>query len=125
MSTTTLIKSSTRSGVDDQPSFGEMLEEILPLIGVVVFAGPPVVLLAGPLVFGALMLTGPFALAVTLVLAVVIGLIAVTALIALTRAVAGTPHILLDRLRARRGRRTNRVAPARRVVTAGPRRGAA
>ena len=47
-------------------TFGEMFWELLPLIGVVAVAGPPVVFFAGPLLFLVLMLIGPFALIVTL-----------------------------------------------------------
>jgi hypothetical protein len=72
MSTTTLMRPPAPPAVHDPPTFGEMLEELLPVIGVVLVAGPPVVLLLlGPLVLFALMLAGPFALAVTLVLVAV------------------------------------------------------
>jgi hypothetical protein len=43
-----------------------MVDEILPLIGVVFVAGPPVIFIAGPWLLLALMLSGPFALLVAL-----------------------------------------------------------
>jgi hypothetical protein len=46
------------------PTFGEIIDEILPLIGVVFVAGPPVIFIAGPWLLLALMLSGPFALLV-------------------------------------------------------------
>jgi membrane protein implicated in regulation of membrane protease activity len=124
MSTTTLIKPPT-SAVHDLPAFGEMLAELLSLIFVVVVAGPPVVLLAGPLVIGALMLAGPFALAATGVLVVVLALIALAALVALARAVVATPSLLVRRYRGLRGRRAHRGAPAEQLVVVESRHGVA
>ena len=118
---TTLIKPPAPAGVEHSPTFGEMLGESLPLIGVVVVAGPPVILLAAPLVLGALMLAGPFAVVATLVLVVVMALVAAAALVALTGAIAATPQRLVRRLGARRTHR----ARAGRLVAVEPRQGAA
>jgi hypothetical protein len=125
MSTTTLIKPPTPSAVDDPPTFGEMLEEILPLIGVVVVAGPPVVLLVGPLVLFALMLAGPFALAVTLLLVLAVALVAAAVLVALTGAVVATPYLLVRRLRGHRGGHAYSGALAGQLVAVDSRHGVA
>ena len=50
-----------------EPTVGETLDETLPLVGAIPVYGPPVVFLAGPWLFLALMLAGPFALLVTFV----------------------------------------------------------
>jgi hypothetical protein len=125
MSTTTLITPPEPSGVDDLPSFGDMLRGILPLIGVVAVAGPPVVFLAAPLVLFALMLTGPFVLVVTLVLVAVAGLVAVAALVALAGAIAVAPYRLVRHLRAHHGRHVRTGAPTRQRVAVEPRHVAA
>ena len=49
----------------EPPTAGAVLEEVLPLIGVVAMAGPPVVFIVVPWVLFALMLVGPFLLLVT------------------------------------------------------------
>jgi hypothetical protein len=115
MSTTTLIKPQT-SAADDLPTFREMLAEILPLVGVVVVAGPPAVLLAGPLVLGALMLAGPFLLIATGVLVVVSALVAVAAVAALTRAIVATPYTVVRHFRGLRRRDAHGAAAALLVV---------
>jgi len=124
MSTTTLITAPPPAGVDAPPTFGEILDEILPLVGVVVVAGPPVVLLAGPLVLGALMLAGPFALAATMVLVLVVALVAAAALLALTGAVVATPYLLARRLREHREGHAHIGAPAAQLVAVHSRHGA-
>jgi hypothetical protein len=116
MSTTTLIKPPTPSAVHDLPTSGDMLAEILPMIGVVVVAGPPVVLLAGPLVLGALMLAGPFALAVTVALVIVVALGAAAVLCALTGAIVATPYLLVRRLRGLQRGHAHGGAPAGQLV---------
>jgi len=125
MSTTALITPPTPSAVDHLPTFGEMLDESLPLIGVVVVAGPPVALLAGPLVLGALMLAGPFAVVATFVLVVVVARVTAAILVALTGAIATAPRRLVRRLRTRRERHGHSAAPAGRLVAVEPRHGAA
>jgi hypothetical protein len=125
MSTTALITPPTPAGVDDSPTFGEMLDEVLPLIGVVVVAGPPVLLLAGPLVLGALILAGPFALAATMVLVVIVALVAAAVLLALTGAVLATPYLLVRRLRGHREGHAHIGAPAAQLVAVDARHGVA
>lgn len=45
-------------------TIAESLADIVPVIGVIVVAGPPVIFIAGPWLFLALMLSGPFAVLV-------------------------------------------------------------
>jgi hypothetical protein len=124
MSTTTLIKPPA-SAVNDLPTLREMLAEILPLIGVVVVAGPPVILLAGPLVLGALMLAGPFLLIATGVLVVVSAVVAVAAVVALTRAIVATPSVVVRHFRGLRGRHAQGGAPTRQLIVVESRHGLA
>jgi hypothetical protein len=74
-----------------------MLDEILPLIGVIPVAGPPVVLVAGPWLVFALMLAGPFAVLFT----VVVVLVAAAALISL---IGAAPYLLVRHLHCARAR---------------------
>lgn len=99
MSTTAPIKPPM---VRKLPSIGEMLWEVLPLVGAVVVAGPPVVLLAAPLTLGALMLAGPFALMTTAVFFVVAVVVAAAWLVELVRAVVAVPRRLGHHLREQR-----------------------
>ncbi len=63
-------RSDPRLGHDhvaaEHPALADVLQDIVPVIGVVAVAGPPVVLLAGPLVLLALALVGAFAVLLTL-----------------------------------------------------------
>jgi hypothetical protein len=81
----------------ERPTFREMLDDVLPVIGVVFVAGPPVIFLAGPWLLLALMLSGPFALVAAFV---VVGLIA-AALVATLAAVVAAPFVLLRHLHRR------------------------
>jgi hypothetical protein len=76
----------------------EALDETAPLLDVVPFYGPPVLLIAGPWLLIGLLLAGPFAVLFTLVLA----LLAVAAGLALVGAILASPYLLASRLRARR-----------------------
>jgi hypothetical protein len=99
----------------EHPARDELLGEIVPVIGVVAVAGPPVVLLAGPLVLLALMVAGPFVLVLTLV-AVLIGS---TALVALIGAILASPYLLVRHLRERRaGAQSSFNAPSPRLRSA-------
>jgi hypothetical protein len=121
MSTTILIEPPTALTVGDPPTVGEMLEEILPLIGVVAVAGPPAIILLGPLVLFALMLAGAFALAATLALAVVAARIAAGVIVALIGAIVAAPYLLAGRVRHHFHPRTG----ARQLVAVEPRHGVA
>lgn len=73
------------------PTGADMITEILPLIGVVPVAGPPVIFVAGPWVLLALMLTGPCLLLVTVALGVIV-------LVAATAAILAPPYLLVRHL---------------------------
>jgi hypothetical protein len=89
----------------DHPTLGEMLAEIIPLIGAIPGYGPPVVLLVGPWLLLVLMLSAPFAF---LVILVVFMVVAATVLVALTAAILAPPYLLVRGLRKRRTRRALR-----------------
>jgi hypothetical protein len=80
-----------------------MVDEFLPLIGVILVAGPPVILIAGPWLLLALMLSGPFALLVAFG-AVMVATAVLLATLAGTFVMASTV--------VRRLHRTDRVSPA-------------
>jgi heme exporter protein D len=82
------------------PTFGEMLEEIVPVIGVVVVVAPPVIFIAGPWLLMGLLLSGPFALVVALV-AVAMALVALAGAIV---AILAAPYLLVRSVRERRAR---------------------
>ena len=84
---------------------GEEFDEALPLFGAVWVAGPPIILVAGPLVLLALMLAGPFVLIVTLVVV----LVAAAALVGLSVA---APYLLVRHFRGHRADPTSTHAPA-------------
>src|SRR6187551_3505798 len=71
--------------------------DISPLLEAVPVAGPPAVLLAGPLVLFALLLAGPVALLATLVVALAV----VAALVVALAAIVASPYLLVRHLRAR------------------------
>jgi hypothetical protein len=96
------------------PTFRDMLDDVLPVIGVVFVAGPPVIFLAGPWLLLVLMLSGPFALVVTFV---VVGLLA-AALLATLGALVVAPFVLVRRLhRTYRSARATGV-PVPQIVSA-------
>jgi hypothetical protein len=102
------------------PRYDEAPAEILPILGTVVVAGPPVLLGWLGTVLLALMLAGPFALLVTLA-AVVVAAIAV---VALAGAILASPYLVVRHLRGRWAHRTTGDA-ATRVVIVGSQRVAA
>jgi hypothetical protein len=122
MSSTTLIRPSAPSGVDHTPASGELLLELLPLIGVIAVAGPPVLLLAGPLVLGVLLLAGPFAVIATLVL--VVALLASAVVVAVTGAIAATRYGLAQ-LHVHHDAHAHSGAPTAQLIAIEPRHGAA
>ena len=93
------------------PTVGDIIEEEIPLVGLIPVAGPPILLLAGPLVLFALLLAGPFALLVTLVVV----LVAAAAVVGLVAAIVVSPFLLLRHLR---GHRLSMPAPAARLAAA-------
>ena len=87
---------------NEPQTFGETLADVLPVIGTVFVAGPPLLPAWLATVLFALLLAGPFALLVTLVLVFV----AAIALVALAGAILAAPFMLAHHLRA------HRAAPA-------------
>jgi len=81
------------------PTFAEMVDEVVPVIGVILVAGPPVIFVAGPWLLLGLMLSGPFAVLVGFVAA---GIAAVV-LAAVLAGLLATPYLLLRGLQRRHG----------------------
>jgi hypothetical protein len=124
MNTTELIRSPAAPGraASENPSFREMVAETIPLIGAIAGYGPPVILLAGPWLLLALVLSGPFAFLLALV---VVMLVAATVLVALTAAILAAPHLLMRGVRRYRARRAFSNDYAAHVVPVGSTRVAA
>jgi hypothetical protein len=78
------------------PDFGDMVDETVPLIFFVAVAGPPVLFIVAPWLLVALLLAGPFALALVIVAA----LVAARAVIGCIVAILAAPYLLLRRHRA-------------------------
>jgi hypothetical protein len=118
MNTTELI----RPPAAERPTFGQMITEIVPLVGAVAGFGPPVIALAGPWLLLALMLSAPFACLLTLLAAM---FVAATVVVAITAAIVVAPYLLIGRLRSLRARRAFSGHRATQLVPVGPRRVAA
>jgi hypothetical protein len=99
---------NARPATSAYPTFGEMLDETVPLIGVIPVAGPPVVLVAGPWLLFGLMLAGPFAVLFTLVVLFV----AVAAVVGLIGAILAAPYLLVRHVRGYRAAHASARAPA-------------
>jgi hypothetical protein len=84
------------------PTLGDMLADIVPVLGTVFVAGPPVLVAWAATVLLALMLAGPFAFLVTLIVV----LVAAAALVTLAGAILATPYLLVRHLRGHRVRHT-------------------
>ncbi|MET0686188.1 MAG: hypothetical protein ABW060_12795 [Solirubrobacteraceae bacterium] len=85
------------------PARDGALDELVPLLGVIAVAGPPVLLLAGPLVLIALMVAGPVVLILT-------GVALVVGAAGLLGVVLAVPYLLLRAVHARPA--SPRPAPA-------------
>ncbi len=86
-----------RPSASKGPALSERLGEVVPLIFFVPVAGPPAILVLGPLLLLVLLLIPPTALLITLAVVLLVGaglLVALGALIA-------SPYLLLRHLRAR------------------------
>jgi hypothetical protein len=102
--------------VSERPTFGEMLAEIVPLIGFVPQAGPPVVFVLGPWLFLVLMLAAPFACLFTLVAVIIVAATVLAALPAAILAILAAPSLLVRHLRRHRARHASVSAPVAEVV---------
>jgi hypothetical protein len=94
------------------PTFGDVLAETVPLVGVIPVAGPAAVLLAVPWLFCGLMLAGLFALLAT----VVVLLVGAAAAVRLIRAILAAPYLLFRHLRQYRGSHASARTPAVQLV---------
>jgi hypothetical protein len=74
------MTTTARHTAAEPPSIGGTLDEIVPLVGFIAVAGPPVCVAVGALVFVTLMLAGSFAVAVSLVLAMAVVAVSVAVL---------------------------------------------
>jgi hypothetical protein len=110
-----------RSAASEHAAHDERLGEIVPLIGADPGYGPPVILLAGPLVLFALALAGPFLLLLTLVLL----LVACAVLVALAGAIVASPYLLVRRFGGHRLPRKHRRPAAVQFVPVDSGRGSA
>jgi hypothetical protein len=88
---TSEARSSGHAAGSDGPTFGEIVDEILPITDVVFVAGPPVIFVAVPWLLLALMLSGPFAVLVALMVL----LAGVVVLFAAIVAIVATPCLVV------------------------------
>jgi hypothetical protein len=101
-----------------RPTLGDQLADVLPVVDTVYVAGPPLLLAWTGTVLFALMLAGPFALAVTFAVVFV----AAAALVALAGAILAAPYLLIRHFRVRLAKRrhvSEARAPIATVVAAG------
>lgn len=89
---------SARTSESDPPSVGEMLGEIVPLVGFVAVAGPPVIFVVGPWALVVLALIGPFLLLLSFVLAAAL-------VVAVGAAFLAPPYLLVRHIRVHRTHR--------------------
>ena len=113
---------SAHAAASERPTFGEVLAEIVPLIGFVPVAGPPVVFVLGPWLLLVLVLAGPLAWLFALV---VVMIVAATVLAALAAAILAAPYLLVRHLRRHRAPHASISAPTVQVGAIESRRVAA
>jgi hypothetical protein len=107
---------SAHVAASERPTFGEVLAEIVPLIGFIPVAGPPLVFVLGPWLLLVLMLAGPLAWLFALV---VVMIVAATVSAALAASILAAPYLLVRHLRRHRARHASISPPAARVVAIG------
>jgi hypothetical protein len=93
------MTTTARHTAPELPTVGGMLQEVTPLVGFIAQAGPPPFIALGALVFGSLLLAGPFAMAVVLVVAMALAAVSVALLAAAVVAIVATPVVLVRRTR--------------------------
>jgi hypothetical protein len=94
-----MTTTTARYTAPEPPSVGAELEDLSSLVGFIAQAGPPPFIAGGALVFGSLMLAGPFAVAVTLLVAMALVAVSVALLAAAVAAIVAAPYVLLRRAR--------------------------
>jgi hypothetical protein len=90
-----------------RPTVLEVLQEVVPLVFFVPLAGPPAILLVGPLLLLVLLLIPPAALLITLAVVCLLG----AALLAALGALLASPYLLVRHLRARHAAHPAPAAP--------------
>ena len=93
----------------DRPTWGDVFDEGVPMIGDPAFFGPPVIFVLGPWLLLVLLLIGPLALILTLVLALALA----GTLLAMVATVIASPYLLIRHLHAHGAVRVKPRAPAR------------
>jgi hypothetical protein len=118
MSITEAPESLVLEPSSEHPTFRDMVDDVLPVLGVIVVAGPPVVFLAGPWLLLVLMLSAPFAVLVAFAVVVFLALAALAAIAGIVVA----PCVLVRHVhrRYRAGQLVFRVPQRLRVRTAQP-----
>jgi hypothetical protein len=116
---------SAHAPASERPTFGGLLAELVPLIGFVPQAGPPVVFVLGPWLFLVLMLAAPFACLFALVVVMIVAAAVLAALTAAILAILAAPYLLARHLRRHRARHASVGAPGAQVVGIESRRVAA
>jgi hypothetical protein len=94
------------------PSLRDQAAEVLPVVGAIFVAGPPVVVAWTATVLFALMLAGPFALVATFVVV----LVAAASVVALAGAILATPYLLFRHFRLPVATRRHLSAPIASVI---------
>ena len=94
------------SDIDEPPTVGDRLQEVLPLISAPAYFGPPVVFVLGPWLLLVLLLIPPAALVITFALIVLLG----AGLLAALGTLIASPYLIVRHMRARHG--VARPAPA-------------
>ena len=107
------MTTTARHTAPEPPDVDGMLEDLSSLVGFVPQAGPPVFVVGGALVFGSLLLAGPFAVAVTLVVAMALVALSVALLAAAVAAIVAMPCVLLRRARRYHATHSFRLARQR------------
>ncbi len=97
-----------------RPTFGEVLAEIVPLIGFIPAYGPPVVSVLGPWLLLVLVLAGPLAWFFALVVVVIV---AATIVTAVTASIVAVPVMVVRHVRRHRARHASISTRAAQVVT--------
>ncbi len=99
------------SAMNESPTVGDRLQEVLPLLSAPAYFGPPVVFLLRPgWLLLVLLIIPPAAVLITLALVVLLG----AALLAALGALIASPYLLVRHLRARHLASTHVERPAKR-----------
>lgn len=112
-------RGASNPAASERPTFGEMVAEIVPLIGFIPVAGPPVIFVLGPWLFLVLMLAGPFACLFALVVVMIVAAMVLAALAGAVLALLAAPYLLVRYVREHRARHASLGARAPQFVAVG------